>query len=91
MFIVVFCAILAIWLTSFLAMMLRLWRYRTELAKNVVPGRDPFDMRGDFFFDTTRFSPEGKEIHRKAMSFLWKVIVVAITGPLVLGVLFGLQ
>jgi hypothetical protein len=44
-------------------------------------------MRGDFFFDTTRFTPAGKEIHREAMRFLWKVIAVAIIGPIALAVL----
>ena len=91
MFVLVFCTILAIWLVGFLAMMVRLWRYRTALIKNVVPGRDPFDMQGDFFFDTTRFTPAGKEIHRETMRFFWKFLVVALSGPLVLGVLLGLH
>ena len=91
MFVPVFCTILAVWLIGFLAMMVKLWQYRTALVKNVVPGRYPFDMQGDFFFDTTRFTPAGKEIHRETMRFFWKVLVVAFSGPIVLGVLLGLH
>ena len=65
----VFWTLLAVWAVGFVAMMGRLWQYRIALVKNVVPGRDPFDMRGDFFFDTTRFTPAGKEIHRETMRF----------------------
>jgi hypothetical protein len=86
----IFLTVLAIWLVGFLGMMVRLWQYRVALVKNVVPGRDPFDMRGDLFFDTTRFNPVGKEIHREAMRFLWKFLAVAIGGPIVLGVLGAL-
>jgi hypothetical protein len=46
-------------------------------------------MRGDFFFDTTRFTPAGNEIQREAMRFFWKVLVVAFSGPIVLGIPIG--
>jgi hypothetical protein len=83
----VFWTVLVIWVVGFVAMMVRLWYFRLALIKNVIPGRDPFDMRGDLFFDTTRFNPVGKEIHRRTMRFFWKVLAVAFSGPMVLGIL----
>lgn len=83
----VYWTVLAVYVVGFGAMMVRLWQYRIALVKNVVPGRDPFDMRGDYFFDTTRFNPVGKEIHREAMRFLWKLLLVASSGPILLGIL----
>ena len=91
MFALVFCTVLAIWLVGFLAMVVRLWQHRIALVNNLAPGRKPFDMRGDFFFDSTRFNSAGKEVRRETMRFLWKVLAVAISGPLVLGVLVGVM
>jgi tetratricopeptide (TPR) repeat protein len=83
----VYWTVLAVYVVGFGAMMVRLWYYRIALLKQVVPGRDPFDRHGDFFFDTTRFTPAGKEIHRKTMRFLWKLLLVAVSGPILLGIL----
>lgn len=87
----IFYTILAVYLVCATATMRRIWYYRTELLKHVEPDREPFDMRGDLFFDTTRFTPAGKDIHRKMMSFLWKAILILLSGPIVLGILAGLQ
>src|SRR6185437_4669486 len=83
----VYYAVLAIYVVGFGAMMVRLWHYRIALIEQIVPGRDPFDRKGDFFFDTTRFTPAGKEIHRKTMSFLWKLLLFALGVPILLGIL----
>jgi hypothetical protein len=91
MMVLVFWTVLVIYVVGFVAMMVRLWYFRIALLKNMEPGRNPFDMRGDLFFDSTRFNSNGQEIHRKTMRFFWKVLAVGLSGPILLGILAAMM
>lgn len=78
--------LVAIWILPIIAVMPRFWYFQLVLLNNRDPNTSSGFFGGRGFFDSSRYNPTGKMVHRRMIRLWWKVVAWGVGWPLVFAV-----